>query len=359
MRRACRLHASRPVVAVVADPTTPRAPRRSSERARPLRRTGSPHDLPCNHAHLGLDLTETRARAASWKDVGSTAARPFDGAHLLELVDLAERGTLDFVLFDDDFTLQASRNTTLRGRLDPALIAARLGRAHAAASASWRASARSTPTRVTWPRPSPRSTGRPAGARRGRSAGGRRPGTGSTSPPSRCSAPGTAGRARVPHAGRPGPWAVRRRRGHPLRRERPHRHAAASAGAAAGRRAARGRRARSTWPRGSPTWCGSGRPPATRRSASRPRCSTRWPRAGRDPRDVRVLVDAFVVLAGNEASAQARLELLAELEGVAGDAGSLVLRRHGDRPGRPRGRLGRDGRRATASPSGPRRCAPT
>jgi alkanesulfonate monooxygenase SsuD/methylene tetrahydromethanopterin reductase-like flavin-dependent oxidoreductase (luciferase family) len=77
-------------------------------------------------AHLGVDLSDAGARAGAWRAVGSQSPRLFDAHRLQELVAAAERGVLDFALFDDTFSLQPTRNTTLRGRLDAALVAARL-----------------------------------------------------------------------------------------------------------------------------------------------------------------------------------------------------------------------------------------
>lgn len=274
------------------------------------------------HAHLGLDLTETRARAASWKDVGSTAARPFDGALLIELVDLAERGTLDFVLFDDEFTLQASRNTTLRGRLDPALIAARLGprTRHVGLVAS-------VGTQHTDPRDVAQAVASIDRASGGRAAwqigGGSAPGHRVDVAAEQVQGAWDRWEGAVPQTVDPG-------RGRYVDVEGIH--FAANA-------------------RTTPPPPPQGRPPVvvrlgdagtldvaarfadvvrigatTREGAQRLGAQVRdaVAAAGRDPRDVRVLVDALVVLASDAASAQARLELLAELEGVADDAGSLV-----------------------------------
>ncbi|MEN0129112.1 MAG: LLM class flavin-dependent oxidoreductase [Brevundimonas sp.] len=286
-----------------------------------------------NHAHLGLDLTETRARAASWKDVGSTAARPFDGAHVLELVATAERGTLDFVLFDDDFTLQASRNTTLRGRLDPALIAARLG----ARSRSIGLVA-SIGTRHTDPRDVAQaiaSIDRQSGGRAAWQVGGE---VGPADDVSVGSIATAGHRLDVAAEQVLRSWD-RWDGGTPTALDGRGRfvevdgvHFAATA-------------------RGATPPPPQGRPPivvrlgapgtldvAARfadvvriRATSRADAQLRTAQvldavtaAGRDARDVRVLVDAFVVLGGNEASALARLDMLAELEGVAADEGSLV-----------------------------------
>ena len=81
---------------------------------------------PRRSAHLGVDLSDAGARAGAWRAVGSESPRLFDGQRLQELVATAQRGVLDFALFDDTFSLQPTRNTTLRGRLDAALVASRL-----------------------------------------------------------------------------------------------------------------------------------------------------------------------------------------------------------------------------------------
>ncbi|MBE7701185.1 LLM class flavin-dependent oxidoreductase [Oerskovia sp. Sa1BUA8] len=81
---------------------------------------------PRRSVHLGVDLSDAGARAGVWRAVGSQSPREFDAHRLQELVATAERGVLDFALFDDTFSLQPTRNTTLRGRLDAALVAARL-----------------------------------------------------------------------------------------------------------------------------------------------------------------------------------------------------------------------------------------
>ena len=75
------------------------------------------------HAHLGVDLSDTGARAAAWRTHGSQGQRLFDAGRLEDLVAVAQRGALDFVVFDDDFALHPGGSTT---RLDAALVAARL-----------------------------------------------------------------------------------------------------------------------------------------------------------------------------------------------------------------------------------------
>src|SRR5690349_17716927 len=76
--------------------------------------------------HLGLDLSDAGAHPEAWRATGSEPHRLFDPERLGQLVATAQRATLDYVLFDDAFALHTSRNTTLRGRLDAALVSARL-----------------------------------------------------------------------------------------------------------------------------------------------------------------------------------------------------------------------------------------
>src|SRR6478735_4243165 len=75
--------------------------------------------------HLGVDLTDAGAHPAAWRTVGSQAQRLFDAKRLVELVATAERGLLDLVTLDDAFSLQPGRRG-VRGRLDAALVASRL-----------------------------------------------------------------------------------------------------------------------------------------------------------------------------------------------------------------------------------------
>ncbi|MDM7853873.1 LLM class flavin-dependent oxidoreductase [Cellulomonas alba] len=75
--------------------------------------------------HLGVDLTDAGAHPAAWRASGSRPERVFDAARLTELVARAQSGLLDFVALDDAFTLQP-RSGGVRGRLDAALVAARL-----------------------------------------------------------------------------------------------------------------------------------------------------------------------------------------------------------------------------------------
>jgi alkanesulfonate monooxygenase SsuD/methylene tetrahydromethanopterin reductase-like flavin-dependent oxidoreductase (luciferase family) len=87
----------------------------------PTEPSSSPRTL-----HLGVDLTDAGAHPGAWRATGPRAPQPFDVTRLLGLVATAERGLLDFVLFEDSFALQPHRGPVLQGRLDAALITARL-----------------------------------------------------------------------------------------------------------------------------------------------------------------------------------------------------------------------------------------
>ncbi|PJI93819.1 LLM class flavin-dependent oxidoreductase [Luteimicrobium subarcticum] len=76
--------------------------------------------------HLGVDLTDAGAHPGAWRAGGSRPPRPFDPARLVDLVATAATGLLDFALFEDSFALQPRRGASYQGRLDAALVAARL-----------------------------------------------------------------------------------------------------------------------------------------------------------------------------------------------------------------------------------------
>ncbi|WP_265522383.1 LLM class flavin-dependent oxidoreductase [Oerskovia flava] len=83
------------------------------------------HTAP-RSVHLGIDLTDGGAHPAAWRAVGSQSQRLFDAGRLLELVTTAQRGLLDLVTFDDGFALQPRGRGAVQGRLDAALVASRL-----------------------------------------------------------------------------------------------------------------------------------------------------------------------------------------------------------------------------------------
>lgn len=76
--------------------------------------------------HLAVDLTDAGAHPAAWRTLGSQARQLFDAERLQDLVTTAQRGTVDLVLFDDAFSLQPGHRGGVQGRLDAALVAARL-----------------------------------------------------------------------------------------------------------------------------------------------------------------------------------------------------------------------------------------
>lgn len=76
--------------------------------------------------HLGVDLSATGAVSHGWRLPVTDPRRQIDVQRLAEYVQIAQRGTLDFILFDESFTLQSVRPGDSRGRLDPVRIAARL-----------------------------------------------------------------------------------------------------------------------------------------------------------------------------------------------------------------------------------------
>ncbi len=76
---------------------------------------------------LGVDLTSAGARPGAHRARGPIAPRPFDGERFLHLVRTADRGLLDFVSLDEGFLLHPGRSQ-VTGRLDTAVAAARAAR---------------------------------------------------------------------------------------------------------------------------------------------------------------------------------------------------------------------------------------
>lgn len=75
------------------------------------------------HIILGVDLTTAGARAL--RTPGAPVARPFDGERFVRLVRTADRGLLDFVVLDEPFLLHPGRSR-VSGRLDAAVAASRV-----------------------------------------------------------------------------------------------------------------------------------------------------------------------------------------------------------------------------------------
>ena len=61
--------------------------------------------------HLGVDLSGTAARPSQWTPHGPSLRVAFDAEQLVELVATAERGALDLVTIDDTFRLVPDRPT--------------------------------------------------------------------------------------------------------------------------------------------------------------------------------------------------------------------------------------------------------
>jgi len=78
--------------------------------------------------HLGVDLSATTARPAVWRTYDSRPAREFDREAASRLARVAAHGALDLVLLGPEFRLGTSRDTTLGGVLDPAVGACRIAR---------------------------------------------------------------------------------------------------------------------------------------------------------------------------------------------------------------------------------------
>lgn len=76
---------------------------------------------------LGVDLTSAGARPGAHRARGPIAPRPFDGERFLHLMRTADRGLLDFVSLDEGFLLHPGRSQ-VTGRLDTAVAAARAAR---------------------------------------------------------------------------------------------------------------------------------------------------------------------------------------------------------------------------------------
>lgn len=76
--------------------------------------------------HLGVDLTDAGAHPAAWRTVPPPAHGWFDARRTAALVATAQRGLLDLAVLDDDHVLQEGPDGVLLGRLDAALLAAHL-----------------------------------------------------------------------------------------------------------------------------------------------------------------------------------------------------------------------------------------
>lgn len=282
---------------------------------------------------LGVDLTSAGARPGAHRARGPVPPRPFDGERFLQLVRTADRGLLDLVTLDEGFLLHPGRGQ-VTGRLDTVVAAARAARvtaavglvaavdtahveaAHAAVALS--SVDRASSGRAGWQATRQTAVPEPDEAWASRVELGiqsvtrvwtGRPGTGGGAVEL-----DAEGRFRVDHDGIR--FAVRGRPadgGAPLSPTRPPvvlRVRSAASAALAGRTADVARIAVTD---------------AAHAVRLRRLVRNSALAAGRDPEEVRVLAEVYVVLAAERASARARLELVEALEGTAPVRGALVV----------------------------------
>ncbi|MFD7311647.1 LLM class flavin-dependent oxidoreductase [Promicromonospora sp. NPDC059942] len=281
---------------------------------------------------LGVDLTSAGARPGAHRARGPVAPRPFDGERFLHLVRTADRGLLDFVSLDEGFLLHPGRSQ-VTGRLDTAVAAARAARvtagiglvaavdtvhveaAHAAVALS--SIDRASSGRAGWqavrqgklPESDDAWAARvELGIRSVTQVWTGRPGSGSGAVEL-----DAEGRFRVDHDGIR--FAVRGRRaeGDALPQVPPPvvvRVRSEASAALAGRTADVARI----------TVTDAAHAVRLRRLVRDAALS-----AGRDPEELRVLAEVYVVLAQERASARARLELVEALEGTAAMGDGLVV----------------------------------
>ncbi|OBI76448.1 LLM class flavin-dependent oxidoreductase [Mycobacterium asiaticum] len=88
---------------------------------------------PSDHLHLAVALDGAGWHPAAWREPEAATARLFTPGYWADLVAEAERGSVDFVTFEDSLALQSDdprqpddRIDRVRGRLDAVLIAARI-----------------------------------------------------------------------------------------------------------------------------------------------------------------------------------------------------------------------------------------
>jgi alkanesulfonate monooxygenase SsuD/methylene tetrahydromethanopterin reductase-like flavin-dependent oxidoreductase (luciferase family) len=76
--------------------------------------------------HLGVTLGGVGSHPRAWRLVPDQARAAFGAAYHQRLAAQAEQAALDFLYFDDAYALQSDDDRDFRGRLDAALLAARL-----------------------------------------------------------------------------------------------------------------------------------------------------------------------------------------------------------------------------------------
>lgn len=77
--------------------------------------------------HLAVALDGTGWHPASWREPGARADEQLTAGFWVDQVREAEAGLLDLVTLEDSFALQSDDPHRLQGRLDPVLIALRVG----------------------------------------------------------------------------------------------------------------------------------------------------------------------------------------------------------------------------------------
>src|SRR5687768_4104716 len=92
-----------------------------------------PDHIHPDHIHVALALDGTGWHPASWREPGARPADLLTAGFWTDLVREAEAGLLDLVTFEDAMALQSAhpfrpdaRTDQVRGRLDSALVAARV-----------------------------------------------------------------------------------------------------------------------------------------------------------------------------------------------------------------------------------------
>ncbi|MEL7974832.1 LLM class flavin-dependent oxidoreductase [Isoptericola sp. F-RaC21] len=294
---------------------------------------------------LGVDLTAAGARPGVHRARGIVQPRSFDGERFVQLVRTADAGGLDLVTLDEGFLLHPGRRQ-VTGRLDAAVAAARVAphtrraglvaavdTAHVDPAHVAQAIARvdqASAGRAGW------QVGLPAGAvvqddawaaqALGAAAQVVRHWDGQAAGATGDTAGGVAvdddGRFRVDHDGIR--FAVRRHR--PAEGEGPagHRDAAPRQGRPPVVVSVRSEAALHLAARTADVVRVAATAPA-RAVRLRSQVRDAAEAAGRDPDTLRVLTEAYVVLAEDRASAQARLELVEALEGPEISGGLLVV----------------------------------
>ena len=294
---------------------------------------------------VGVDLTAAGARPGVHRARGIVQPRSFDGERFVQLVRTADDGGLDLVTLDEGFLLHPGRRQ-VTGRLDAAVAAARVAphtkrtglvaavdTAHVDPAHVAQAVARvdqASSGRAGW------QVGLPAGAvvqddawaeqARGVTAQVVRHwdglAAGATGDTDGAVAVDDEGRFRVDHDGIR--FAVRRHRPAEGRPVDGHRGAGTRQGRPPVVVSARSEAALDLAARTADVVRVAATAPA-RAVRLRSRLRDAAEAAGRDPDTLRVLTEAYVVLAEDRASAQARLELVEALEGPEISGGLLVV----------------------------------